>query len=169
MDLFSFIPVQFNCMNGFLENEPNLPEDILIGYLNGLLVTLETFNDGPYTGNTFELSKIPNSSNEYELSILTALGLPNWTAELSPVGDFYQDLEKTFVVYGKQYARSIKKRIEGVGNIKLDDTIMPVILETTNHVNVMSNIFEALRRLLKENYRALCRYAERIWVVRGRL
>jgi len=144
-------------MNNFLNNESNLQEDILIGYLNGFLDALGTYNDGPYTGNTFEFSKIANLMNDREESVNTALR--HWKGELSQVEDFFQELDKTFNEYGRQHAWSIKERIAKHTNVQPDDTLIAEILAATNYESVKWNFFNALRLLLKENFTA---YAVRV-------
>jgi hypothetical protein len=140
-------------MNYFLEEASSLNEDILIGYLNGSLSAIETLNDGPYTGNTFQFTKLPNLNNERELSIITAL-LRHWTVELNQLEDLYQDLDKTLNEYCRQHAWTIRDAIAKSTNVKPDDTLIQQILEITNFPMVKGRISGALQLLLKENYTA---------------
>jgi hypothetical protein len=71
---------------------------------------------------------------------------------MHPIENFYPDLEETLTEYCQQHAWSVKAEIERVSNIKLDDTIVTKILETTNFNMVKGNIHDALKSILKENY-----------------
>ena len=137
-------------MNNFLDKESPPNEANLIGYLNGMLSTLETLNDGAYTGNTFEFSKIANLQNEPETSLHAALR--HWKPGLHVIEDFFPELDKTFTEYCQQYARATREQIERTANVKPDDTIIEKILEATNYGNLKWNFYEALRLLLKESY-----------------